>query len=1140
MTASFAGIGSYLSRLMSGGTVEIILLIVLIIVALILFLVLLWVLWKLLVLLGKGLLWLFRWSAEAIQGKSAARREARLAAPPPVATGWGSPPRIGLRRALAEARRLAGPDALRIVVAAGQGTGDLCRSLGLTPPGVGAVGIAADDSIVLVDATTADTRMLRRLAAALPWRRPVDAVGVLVDSAGMPGEALARAALFARATGMRTALHFVLPSSGSVAAWCIVDANNKDGSAICSRLAADTTRIWLAGGPREGLKELALAQSRELSSALDRALAVAPSSVIDIASLSFSGSGFKAAVAQTIERTRPASAPGLTMWTGIGILAAGFLLAILATVVGLQRAEYLHTAVDTAEREAAVSWTAEGIETVPSSAKVRRVSALSVRLAELSSFSPLMPFASLAPNHSAPEALGAAFLEGYVLLPLAVALDRQAEETLAPSDDPARWLEDARRAGEWFAAWEALADDPREVDLQRLFAAAFGSQQSAWAEGTDIAFADTGVKPPPPARGGLDVDRLTKTARANFVVTMQRWADSVYTNGPVAVAARRAGDRSTNWREQHAALLDLRTALQDPSQQWLTAAQDRPDHLFELRILGRAVGMSLIGQLAALESKAAVSSIRIDARAAAEYFLLPRIGPLMVRSSTGGQAGGGPSLSMTPEAVAWLAFLDRIANAGFADLPSSSPAPIVGLATLDVGMIAATRQRIRVFDQFASDLPSGLPPAVAQDLIRELASELVVGLAVGVEQALRPTQIIGVASDQAERLVRVAPALDDLADIQQWLSQRQAEDEVDRVWAVRARVAETVLVASAATLVEEDPLGIYLDPAADRNAAVRRFERGLSRLQRTYRQLAEPFIEAAEAGGGWAAVAWRNMANDIAAHERGDAASTLSGLEGMLRAYAEDPQAACTAPRPTMTGRDDYLANTLSRFRQTVADACAARLAAESRLAYDKVVDYFDKHVAWLRPYSTDANAPELAPSTLSDFATLLHEVRVHLDRVDEPFAGALAQSADFWTRGKDGGAVVRFRIDWRSRPSEEFLAENIMAVDFYGIEVDEAGVHTWRYGSTAGLRLRLAKNSRYRFVASEDAEGRQLAITEDGNGALLRVFSSLSNGALVISAEILDDLGKQYTLRLTARVSRADGAPMKMPAFSQWPLMRL
>jgi hypothetical protein len=1000
------------------------------------------------------------------------------------------------------------------------------------------VGIAAGNNTLLIDASGADGRMLRRLATALPWRRPVDALAALVDAEGIPAETLTRSANFARALGMRVALHFVLPSSSKAAAWRVIDPNSQEGDTVCSQLAADTVRIWLTGGSREGLKEVALAQSRELPAALGRALAAAPLSIVDIASLSFSGAGLRAAAARTVGRTRPTTTRGVMRWAGVTGLAVGAVLTFLVVVDGLARGSALRATVHTASREAAVPWMAEGIDPVPSGARVHRISGLSIRLANLSDFSPLMPLAQFVPNHSAPEELGAMLLEGYVLRPLAASLDRQIRQLLAPSDDPRHWIENARLVGEWLAAWEGLADSPREVDIRRLFVAAFGGDQSAWAEGTDLALVDTGAMPPSPQQGGLDVDGLTELARSNFVATMQQWAETVYTNGPVARAARRATDRSAGWREQHAALVDLRIALQDPAQQWLTAAKDRPDYGFELRILGRAVALGLLGQANALAAKVEVSRIRIDARDAVEYFILPEIGPLMVRSSTGQAGSSGPSLSLSPEVQAWSAFLDRVANAGFADLPRERPVPLGGFVTVDSSAVAEVSRQLRVFDRLASDLPAGLPPAIAQDLIRELASELVIGVTVSVEQALRPANMAGTATEQAERSARVAPALDDLTEIESWLRQRQGEDEADRVLSVRARIADAVLVAGAEALTVEDPLGVYLDPAADGSALVRRFERGLARLRRMHEQLGAPFIESASYGEGWAVMEWHNIGEDIALHERGDAITALSGLEGMLRAYSEDPAAACTAPSAVAAlGRNDYIARVLWRFRSEFDHACSMRQLIAARAVYLELVDYFNRHASSLWPYSGDPDAPEISASALSEFIERLHASREDLLQLDDPFAKNLASQADFWTRDSDGGAAVRFRIAWRVRPSEEWRAENVIAFDFKGADLDGDEIYTWRYGVPLSLKMRLAKDSAYRFVAATDPDQRDLVLTGGGNGALLRIFSDLSNGALMIDAPIVNEEGEKEQLQVTARVTHADNRPMTLPEFTERPL---
>ncbi len=1125
MSSFFSRIGDFVASLMGAGTVEIILLIVIIIVALILLLVALWLLWKLLVLLGKGLLWLFRRGSETYQARSQARREAALSEPPTVASGWSTAPRISLRMALVEARRLTGPDALRIVVVAGDGFSDLCRGMGLSPPGAGKVGIAAGGDTVLIDATKANSRMLGRLARALPWRRPVDGVAVLADADGVPSDAVSRAARFARAMGMRVALHLVLASTGKVSAWRVIDAANSNGGEVCAQLAADTARLWLSGDSREGLDELAQAQARELPAAVDRILAVAPSSVVDVASLGFGGGGLRGAVAQTVERTRPATAPGMVIGAAVAVLVAGVLLAVLAAFEVDRRSDDLTAAVRSASREAAVPWEAEGIYTEPSRDRVHRMVGLGIRLAEVSDYSLLVPLAPVVPNYSAPADLGRAFLNGYVLLPLAKTLKRRADLLLEPSDDPGQWIENARVVGEWIAAWEGLADDPREVDIRALLAAAFGENKNYWPVGIDDALLATELEPPD---DGLPVSDLTDDARSHFISTMGLWAEKVYANGPVATAAKRASDRSASWREQLDALLALRAALQDPAQQWITAGEDRPDHVFELRMLGRAVALSLIGQVTALEAKAAISRIRIHARAEAEGIQLPDIGQLMVRS------GDDSSLELTPDAAAWLRFLEDIANAGFADLPETAPPRLVGLATIDTEAVSEAHRRLQEFDRFDGDL-TGLPPAVAQRLVRDLTSELVVGVANEVESAVRPASDLGIASKRAEQRAEVEPALDALTEVEKWLRGRQAQEEADQVRKVRSRVAEDVLAAASDVLTEDDPLDIHFDPTADGNALVRRFDRGVAELVRFHEQLAAPFIEAAAQRGGRSALQWRDMAADIDGYNRGDVDSTLTALEGAVRAFADDPDAACDAPR-IPSGRGDYLARTAARFNAAINQECKRMTLADARSAFERVREYFDRNVAWLWPYASDVNAPEIVPTTLTDFLRQLDDAYdAFADApLDEPLTATFADTNAFWERDSSGAAAVRFRITWRSQPSEENLAEHLAEVRIIGAEADEDGVYTWRYGAPFAISVRLAKNSTYRFAKPDGVESDEWTFDGDGNGSFLRVFGGLSRGALTLEADVMNDSGGQDTLRLSGRVVHADGRPMEVPNFAE------
>ena len=1119
-------IADFVISLMAGGTMEIVLLVVIIIVALILFLIALWVLWKVIGLLGKGLLWLIDFGSGQVRSRSAAHKEAQRSRLPPVSTNWGRSGRVGLRIALAGARRLIAPDALCIVVVAGEGgAGDLCRSLGLTPPPVASISLAAGGQTLLIDATRASRRELRKLARALPWSRPVDGVAILANADGLPPESIARVADFAREIGMRVALHLVLPSRGAVPAWRIIDAHNSDGGAICSQLAADTVRIWLAGGDREGLQELALAQARELPGSINRALSAVPSSLVDVASLGFSGVGLRGAVAQTVDRTRPTAATGIATGLSYAAVVVGVALSALTIVLVTERADMMHETVAIAKREAIVPWTDQEIDAIPNRTKVHRLAGIGNSLSEYSSFSPLAPLASLAPKHLAPRRLGKAFLDSYLLRPLGAALENQAKVLLVPTEEAGDWLDNARVINDWMAAWEALGDDPREVDVKALLAAAFGGGREDWPDDLDIAIMETGVALPLPSEGGFDIAATTELARENFALSMGMWAHSRYTNGPVATVARRVGDTSAGWRSQHAALLELRAALQDPGQQWLTAAADRSDHAAELRLLGQALALGLVGQVSTVEAKANIARIRIDARGQISQFILPGMGAILDRSSQGSTT----SLQLSKDAAAWLRYLDKVANAGFSVPLSHSGPPVHGVVTIDAASVARSREKLRAFDRFSSDLPADLPASLARDLLAELASELVLGIVIEVENALRADSNLGLASSRAERRASSSVALKELAEIEGWLSDRQALAQADRVRKVQARIADGVLTAAAEALDEEDPLGIHLDPTADSNALLRRLDRGLLRLRSIFEQFVQPFLPVATDGGNnWVVLHWQNIASDLAAYARGDADSALSALEGNLRAWAEDSGSVCGAPRSPIVERGDYLARAMEQTRSEIESACEAMRLAEIERRVEDVREYYDTHMKEFWPFS--ANAPEVGSAALVQFVEKLHANAEILSETEGQLAADFVRHASFWMPGQ--GASVQFKIEWRWRDHFDFLAHHVAEVRMEGVEADDNGVYTWHYGEPFSVHFRLAKDSPYRFRLPDGRLAQEWAVAPDGRGALLRVLEGMVKGEWTYETELLDQDSNVHVLRYSARVIHDDERPMTVPTF--------
>ena len=1040
---------------------------------------------------------------------------------PLVATSWRFGPRIHFRRALAEAHRLAGSDALRILVVAGDGAHDLCHSIGLAPPGDGTVRIAAGNRTVLIDAAGADSRTLRRLASALPRRRPIDAAAAIVTADGVPPGTLARMAGVSRATGFRVALHFVIAGASRMAAWRIVDAGNRDGRTLCAQLAREAACRWLAGGSRAGLSDISNAGSRGLPEALDAAFAAAAPRFVDVASLCFTGEGLRAAAAQTAERTRPTRAPRIATWASLAVLLVGVWLAGLVAVTGTTRSDALRVDVESSAQAAATPMQDTDVDAAPSGHAIRRTAELGVRLAGYSEFSPLLPLASVVPEYDAPGRLGALLLDVHALRPLARELDRHSREHLTAIDDPVAFLENARLIGSRLAAWEGLVDNPQGVDLRSLFSDVFGGGPDAWPEGMGRTLAQSGSKPPK-AYGVLDSVALTALTHQGFVAAMRQRAHDTYTNGPVARAARRAGLTNTGWRERHDALRDLRAALQDPDQSWLMEARHRPSNDFDLQLFGGALTLSLLARAGVTEARAVVDRIRAGAREAAEQFTVPEIGPLLVRSDAGTQHAG-TAFALTPRAKAWLEFLDRIRSAGILDLQQAAAHPGAGPVTVDPAPLAETRAMLRTFDRSAASLLESMPPETAQSLLLGLANEMADGVAAEVEHAVRTT-------DRGPWLTVPKSTFDDLTQIETWLRESHSVDAANRVFRVRSRVAGTLLESAALRLMEEDPIAIRLEPFSDATAPLRQFEQGVERLQSVHDLIAAPYIAVAERGGESSAYDWLEIGEDISRYRNGDSDAALSGLEHILRVYAHDPSSICAAgPMPRTAAQSTYVERAVSRVSNDMARTCSTLATSRNQATHDSLVDYFKRHVSPFWPYAGEPNAPEISVSTLGQFVERVHAARGALETVEGPLVEPLLANVRFWTPVADGGAAVRFRVDWRARREEERLAHHLTEIGLTGVERDADGVHTWHYGQQAALRMRLAVNSPYRFARASDSEGLEYTLVGHGSGSLLRILEGLHEGALTIETEVVDSRNERWPLRVTARVTYVDGVPISL-----------
>ena len=1129
-----ANVVDFAARLLAGGVFELVVFVILVVLAIVVVIVVIWLAWKLLVLLAKGLLWLVKTTFALGRERGAARRERRLGALPRVATGWASRSRMPLRSALAQARRTAGENALRIVVVANEGSfGDLCAGLGAVAPAPATFGIAARDGLVLVDASQASLADLRTLGRSLPWSRALDAAAVVVRDESVPADALVRTGAFARACGLELALHVVVSSPSRAPVWALFGRARPDGRSLCDALLRDASRWWLGGGSREGLEQLVGARSRELASELDRAIGAVPSPSVRFASLALGGAGLAAAVSQSTSLTRPARTTAVSSRVLYAACVGFVALSVYTAMALLHRSLDLHSAVETAEREASTTWVLTDVDTVPNPARVYRVVRSAMRLSEMSGFLPLAPLAALLPDARAPRDLGAALFEAYLLRPLAAALAEKIEADLVPVEDARAWLVRARRAGEWLVAWDGLADEPEQVDLSRLLADAFGDQVSAWPDRPERALRLSLATVPAPEDGGLDVAYLSTLVRDRFVETMSLWAHGVYTNGPVTAAAEVVADERADWHRRYRALIALRQSLSDSAQRWITAAKDTSDYRYESWIYGRSVGMAVLGTGATVEAKAAVSAIRITAREAATTFTAPGLGPILVRSSAGASGGAQSSLALSPPTSAWLSLLEGFQRLGVAELPPPPDILPHGALTLDVPDVLRARRRLRGFDRLVSEVPRGLPFDAFAATVAEVEAEVLPGTLNAVERAARPFDRSAYEERLTVALSELETGIEALDEIATWFSEHDASAESDALLAIRSRVALTVLGAGADVLETRDPLAIHFDAGADRQAMVRRFERGVSALERIYEQYAKSNAAVAASAGEFLALEWTQIGRDLEGYRSGDPVSAISALSGMVRAYSENPVDACAAERSTHAGvRDDYVARAFARYVADRARVCHALRLAGTRRVYDALVSYYETHLVSLWPYTASPDAPEAGTAKLSTFVERVRAGTDALSQIEGRYSALFAETARFWNVESDPLAV-EFRLEWRARRAEELNARHIIGFAVEGPEPDEDGVYTWRYGSPFAVRLRLAKDSPLRFADATDASGLERRVAYPGNGALIRALSSLDPlGMWSFSGFLVDAASARHDLRISARFEHRGGAALRAPAF--------
>ena len=488
---------------------------------------------------------------------------------------------------------------------------------------------------------------------------------------------------------------------------------------------------------------------------------------------------------------------------------------------------------------------------------------------------------------------------------------------------------------------------------------------------------------------------------------------------------------------------------------------------------------------------------------------------------------------MSEPAAAWLILLDAFHQAGFATLPALPETTTVrpGAITLAPGTAARVRAWLAAYDRVVLTPPPALPPAIMLASASEVEADLGAGVAGALAASVIPlggplSHALGTKSDIAQIEASIAA----LAEIGAWLDSHGGGAPARIVARLRAELGAVLLGAGLALVEEEDPLGVFVDEGADREAAVRRLGRGLERLRTLRARYAERHLAAGLEIEDAAAVEWAVIGRDVEGYDRGDAGSALSVLEGLARAWAEDRDKACASPRSTHAAyRDDYVARVVRRYTDVLDGRCDALARARAEAAYARVADYFERHALWRWPYTKAKGAPDVPPAVLRELVGLVRDAAPALAMVEARHVSALERTGALFSDPEEALAL-RFALEWRTRPSEEHLAEHLIGFGLEGAERGEDGTYTWRYGSPATLWLQLARHSPYRFVRSVAGEGLRFEDTPAGAGALLRLLADADAGALAFKADVTGPKGERAELRITARAARDDGGAFVVP----------
>ena len=904
------------------------------------------------------------------------------------------------RRAVTRAVRIAGADAVHVVL-----TGDrrpaarILADLGMDPLPGAALRVAARPGLMVADATGAGEKSLRRLARALPRRRPLDAIGYVPSLDGAEDRSAAeQAGRLARLLRVHAALHVVFPypSDRPIFEPC-PDPSAPDARALARGLTERLVRDWLRGGVRPDLGGTAGAPEERLEARAEAAIERSRSASLALTSLAWGARGLAAALERTWDRTVPREPRVPKALAGGAALAAGIALAALGGFAQAERA---------AELEHALSVLAPVLPrarvdpaALAGESKARRFATATAALERVAGPSLSSPLSALHPGGEALRRLASRALTDAVVRPAEEVLRARIARDLRPGADPGEWLDRASGVLGGSGGLESYG-------APAVLAAAYDTPEAGWRR----LLARASRRLPPAAAIPLRGD-----AANGFVATMEAWARDQYAKSAFVGHARRAADGS-GWRAKMTALRNIEAALGADEARWLgPGGGDR-----ELEgILARARGV--LDEETVARGRAAARRVGEEAREELAHLRLDGELPLLDLGRSEGPALG-PAAQRLLDAYEGLAREELLDPDGHGARGASG----AGAGATARTFLVRLKRFERRFERGVAE--AGVGPGHREWLRAEVEKAAFDEAADRIEAA---------ASGPLAARERAA-----VREVERLAREKGAVRAADRIGAVRARVEEAVSRAALRAMEHEDPLAVEFDADTDRRAVLERVVAGIERLDALHRREPGP--------GGFR---WEALGRALRGYRNADPSSVLTRMAERAREYAEQGTAGCgAAVRGTrIAPAGGYPERAFAAFERRLdalcrADGTRAVVAAEGGLR-----TFYREHLAWRWPYADDPGAPAAPRSTLAE---LLRRAEGRGAEVLSPDLGAIVEP---WSRNRRGEPVLALAVEWRPAPGRERFAEHLVSNRIDGLEVLEDGRRGWRYGDRLVARLRLA-----------------------------------------------------------------------------------